>query len=955
MGVFEHFPYTNFHELNLDWILRLLRKYGYEISKIPEYVQDAIDDLNIEQMIVNIINEQWGVINVKHPPEGITPAVGDGSANDTVAINQCFQLSCQTGKIVYFPIGTYLVNSLYINCPMSIIGADSGRTNLSLIGGSQTPLLTVDTPNFFMTGMHLLINNDNQPYNPKNMVITTQNSLITNCWIDGGSSALEVVNSQSLRLDTIYTRETIDKVFTFTGSGKINATALEITTLNELGDHQLLDLQSNDCTVQLESYLDITSTVSISGNHNQVDINCNTVPTISDTGDSNNIKCIRNVIQTKVPTLRVYASELLFTNSSNTSLNGTDISLNQTNPVNMEQDIITVSPSFNAYPVRLKGQPANSLIQTDKTIENDTLTNTSAIDVNGKRIYLVGGTQMIGTDDAVNLLPGIIQSRYPSANVTNLASVGACVGNYSGEITNLVINQINSITDTPDIIVLIFGSDDSIVSEYPEKIGYPEFDNYNDTFDTTTYCGGINHILYQIRSKWPACRIAGVSSFLWYDNAANYYKSITLISSMNRVFKKWAVPLLNLTNGGNFTIGSAEQVSLFLKDGTTEFTSEMYNEIVGPQLCDFLSNMEPNGTELDMFNAYNGGNANTPSGDGFFNTVYDSLLNNGSYPGSKRFSGVFETSYYGDPTTFRNGVGFSDGTSITALVMNPRSDRIYHSYGTDENRNNSMVIEQQNLLSTDISTVPVGDYVFIASSSYTNLPAYYSTNSEQVTMYVRSISGTSINTELRSYILYGLTSKIVWAGFQTSASNIQWEQYYTQHIITQGNLATLQPGVYNWDRTVNSSLTNIPYGCIQDNVGGSVLVSESGTLENGYRTYLAITNSGRTFSGYYDTETSILSWKEIPAISQINVTTTVSQLRPGIYNFSGTQAPSITWLPEAVKTASIGGTVTVMNSGDTLAGYYTLTVVTNNGQLYFGYSIGTGSITWLQATGTPIS
>jgi hypothetical protein len=26
MGMFDHFPYTNFHELNLDWILQALKE-----------------------------------------------------------------------------------------------------------------------------------------------------------------------------------------------------------------------------------------------------------------------------------------------------------------------------------------------------------------------------------------------------------------------------------------------------------------------------------------------------------------------------------------------------------------------------------------------------------------------------------------------------------------------------------------------------------------------------------------------------------------------------------------------------------------------------------------------------------------------------------------------------------------------------------------------------------------
>ena len=35
MGVFDHFPYTNFHELNLDWILQVLK---YIETTMDEFV-----------------------------------------------------------------------------------------------------------------------------------------------------------------------------------------------------------------------------------------------------------------------------------------------------------------------------------------------------------------------------------------------------------------------------------------------------------------------------------------------------------------------------------------------------------------------------------------------------------------------------------------------------------------------------------------------------------------------------------------------------------------------------------------------------------------------------------------------------------------------------------------------------------------------------------------------------
>lgn len=70
MGLFEHFPYTNFHELNLDWILRTLKKMDGRLDEmekfimtlnIPETVKDQmfewLEDGTIEDIIQEAIDE----------------------------------------------------------------------------------------------------------------------------------------------------------------------------------------------------------------------------------------------------------------------------------------------------------------------------------------------------------------------------------------------------------------------------------------------------------------------------------------------------------------------------------------------------------------------------------------------------------------------------------------------------------------------------------------------------------------------------------------------------------------------------------------------------------------------------------------------------------------------------------------------------------------------------------
>lgn len=41
MGLFEHFPYTNFHDLNLDWIIQALKDLDKKVDTIEERVTQA--------------------------------------------------------------------------------------------------------------------------------------------------------------------------------------------------------------------------------------------------------------------------------------------------------------------------------------------------------------------------------------------------------------------------------------------------------------------------------------------------------------------------------------------------------------------------------------------------------------------------------------------------------------------------------------------------------------------------------------------------------------------------------------------------------------------------------------------------------------------------------------------------------------------------------------------------
>lgn len=40
MGLFEHFPYTNYHDLNLDWILRTVKELYHKVSEQTDWIAE---------------------------------------------------------------------------------------------------------------------------------------------------------------------------------------------------------------------------------------------------------------------------------------------------------------------------------------------------------------------------------------------------------------------------------------------------------------------------------------------------------------------------------------------------------------------------------------------------------------------------------------------------------------------------------------------------------------------------------------------------------------------------------------------------------------------------------------------------------------------------------------------------------------------------------------------------
>lgn len=89
MGVFDNFPYTNFHDLNLDWLLQAFKKlqdewdsFGYEVTATA--VTGLVPNVTVTGDLTNGLNFEFTLVKGEQGdegPQGLPGADGNGIAS----------------------------------------------------------------------------------------------------------------------------------------------------------------------------------------------------------------------------------------------------------------------------------------------------------------------------------------------------------------------------------------------------------------------------------------------------------------------------------------------------------------------------------------------------------------------------------------------------------------------------------------------------------------------------------------------------------------------------------------------------------------------------------------------------------------------------------------------------------------------------------------------------------
>jgi hypothetical protein len=274
-------------------------------NKLPDFIMKLIKEYissgEIEKVLAEVLSNY--MLNVKFPPAGLKPATGDGSADDTEAIQGCIDYAFNNGGMaVYFPSGSYLTQPLTLRNKATLFGQDRYSTRLVMKGGATTAMFTGDVDELTLTGLGFDGNMDIQVNNVNLFTITVNSAIISNCLLTDGYDLLNITVNNDLQLNNLLFRHAVENSLVLNGEGIVQGSNLIFKSVSTLvGKNFVVMGVSKSILEQVKCYGASPNGVLITGNNNVVKMwNEQSLKAYTDNGVNNTVKVYTQSEQKKL-------------------------------------------------------------------------------------------------------------------------------------------------------------------------------------------------------------------------------------------------------------------------------------------------------------------------------------------------------------------------------------------------------------------------------------------------------------------------------------------------------------------------------------------------------------------------------------------------------------------------------------------------------------------------------
>lgn len=367
-------------------------------NKLPDFIAELIKDYissgAIEKVLAEVLADY--MLNVKFPPAGLTPATGDGSADDTKAIQGCIDYAYNNGGMsVYFPSGSYLTQPLTLRDKAILFGQDRYTTRLVMKGGATTAMFTGDVDELTLTGLGFDGNMDIQVNNVNLFTISVNSAIITNCLLTDGYDLLNITVNDDLQLNDVIFRHAVENALVLKGEGIVQGNNLIFKSVSALvGKNFVVMDVSKSILEQLKCYGASPNAVLINGSNNVVKMwNEQSLKAYTDNGANNTVEVYTQSEQKKLTGFKTTdikgdLTETIGGNKTESITGNKGVSVHDLTETVAGNHTKTVTGDISESANRLTEQLTNKEVNATNSTENldnktETITGEKEVNANG--------------------------------------------------------------------------------------------------------------------------------------------------------------------------------------------------------------------------------------------------------------------------------------------------------------------------------------------------------------------------------------------------------------------------------------------------------------------------------------------------------------------------------------------------------------------------------------------